>query len=101
MNQILLNGIDLNDLKQIISASIKEELASTVLFMPDQSAGHYLTRQEVSKLLHISLPTLNEWSKQGILQSYRIGNRVLYKKFEIEASMTVVKNLKYKKTSKT
>jgi len=52
---------------------------------------------QVAKLLRISLPTLNEWSKQGIVQSYRIGSRILYKKEEIETSIKEVRNLKYKR----
>ena len=39
-----------------------------------------LNHAEVASMLKISLPTLNEWSKRGIIQSYRIGSRVLYKR---------------------
>jgi len=43
------------------------------------------------------LPTLNDWSKLGRLQSYKMGNRVLYKKHEVENSLHQVATLKFKK----
>lgn len=54
-----------------------------------------LNRNEVAKLLQISLPTLNAWSKAGRIPSYRIGSRIRYKKNEVLDSLNVVG--KYKK----
>jgi len=34
-----------------------------------------LTRKKVCELLHISLPTLHKWIKQGKLTSYKLGNK--------------------------
>lgn len=48
---------------------------------------HYLTREEVSKLLKISLSTIHNWNKEGILQPYQIGGRVYFKASDIESSM--------------
>ena len=48
----------------------------------------YLTRNEVTELLKISLPTLWRWTKQNKLQSYFIGSRVLYKLDEVHNSLT-------------
>lgn len=45
-----------------------------------------LTREETAEHLRISLTTLWQWSKKGILPSYGIGNRVYYKRHEIENS---------------
>ena len=47
----------------------------------------YLTREEVSELLKISLSTIHNWTKRGILQPYQIGGRVYYKARDIESSM--------------
>ena len=47
----------------------------------------YLTREEVSELLKISLSTINNWKKKGILHPYQIGGRVYFKASEIESSM--------------
>lgn len=42
-----------------------------------------LTRNEAKDFLKISLPTLNNWTKKGMIKSYGIGGRVYYKKNEI------------------
>ena len=95
MNQILLNGIDLKDLLSSIGELIDKKLDQRNTIQPKKN--NFLSRQEVCKLLRISLPTLNDWSKLGRLQSYKIGNRVLYKQDEVESSLHQVSSLKYKK----
>lgn len=49
--------------------------------------NEYLTRLEVSELLKCDLSTVHNWSKKGKLFPYCIGNRVLYKRSEVEASL--------------
>ena len=97
MDQILLNGVSLNDIRNLVSEVIEEKLKGVPQKEISNASNSYLGRLEVAKLLRISLPTLNEWSKQGIVQSYRIGSRILYKKEEIETSIKEVRNLKYKR----
>lgn len=58
---------------------------------------NYLTRKETADKLHISLPTLNEYTKIGKLKGYRINGRVLYKEEEINSALTAVETLKYKR----
>ena len=94
MEPILLNGINLSDLKELMREVIDEKLNDFTKPVKSEDQ-EYLTRKEVAKLLKISLTTLNDWSKQGIVQAYRIGNRVLYKKKEIEDSVSKTQNLKY------
>lgn len=95
MGQIILSGIELDDLLSSISALIDKKLEERKPTQSKQSI--YLGRSEVCKLLKITLPTLNEWSKHGRLKSYKIGNRVLYKQEEIEDSLHQVNSLKFKK----
>ena len=52
----------------------------------------YLTRKETASKLHISLVTLNRLTNNGILQSFKIGGRVLYKSVEINKAIS--ENLK-------
>lgn len=51
----------------------------------------YRTRKETAKMLNISLPTLNEYTKKRILTGYRVGVRVLYKQSEIESALVKMK----------
>jgi len=56
-----------------------------------------LTRLETASILGISLPTLNEWTKQGIIPGYRISSRVRYKRAEIMEAVTKINTLKYRR----
>ncbi len=47
----------------------------------------WISRKDVSELLGISLPTIHEWGKQGILKPYKIGNRVRYRMSDIEKTL--------------
>lgn len=51
----------------------------------------YRTRKETAKMLKISLPTLNHYTKKRILTGYRVGARVLYKQSEIEVALMIMK----------
>ena len=43
----------------------------------------YLTRNEVSKVLNVTVQTLNNWRKEGVLNPLKIGGRVLYIKEDV------------------
>ena len=83
------------DLRTIMSDTIKQELAS---FKPvEQPKNHSLiTRQETANLLGISLPTLSTYSKEGKIQSYRIGTRIRFKYDEVINSVSKIQTLKYR-----
>ena len=48
----------------------------------------YLTRTEVADMLKCDLSTIHNWTKKGKLKSYGIGNRVYYKRAEVESVIT-------------
>jgi excisionase family DNA binding protein len=83
MEQIFLNGINVEQLLEKIGKLLDSRLNNTAT-PKTQIQPQYLSRKEVCTLLKISLPTLSERTKAGFLQSYRVGNRVLYKLTEIE-----------------
>jgi excisionase family DNA binding protein len=97
MNSLILQGINTEDLKNLFREVIDERLKQASNPKESDKGLAYLNRFEVAKILKISLPTLNNWSKAGTLQSYRIGNRILYKATEIEQAVETVRNIKYKR----
>lgn len=97
MEQILIQAINLEELLDKIGELIEKKLSARP---PDKIDVEHLSRLEVSELLKISLPTLNEWTKLGWLKSYKIGNRVLYKSKEVEESLQKVTSKKFKKYSR-
>lgn len=85
-----IESIEANDL---INRLDRMESAITALSgSPQQTAPEilsgYITRREVAKLFQISLVTVHDWTKKGILQAYKIANRVYYKQSEVESSLT-------------
>jgi excisionase family DNA binding protein len=98
MSEILLSSIPLAQLEQSIAKIIEEKLQAYLLNLPSQkSSKKYATREEVAKLLHITLPTLNQLTKSGALTAYRIGGRVLYDIAEVESSLNEIVTTKYKR----
>ncbi|MEB8328315.1 helix-turn-helix domain-containing protein [Flavobacteriaceae bacterium KMM 6897] len=67
--------------------SIQQELEDIKKNLQPKEPMELLTREETAEYLKISLSTLWHWSKRGILSSYGIGNRVFYKRSEIESSL--------------
>lgn len=47
----------------------------------------YLSKKETSSLLKVTLSTLDRWTKEGLLIAYGMGNRVYFKRSEIEATL--------------
>ena len=54
----------------------------------------YITRKEVAKLFNVSLVTVSDWTKKGILTAYKIANRVYFKRNEIDNALTQTKKSK-------
>ena len=73
-NQILLT-IPLTEFEEIQKRWIKDVITEiNTAAKPESTKPReiYGTRKEVAKVLKISLPTLNELSKTGIIKSYKI-----------------------------
>jgi hypothetical protein len=96
MKQIHINEISIDELLIRLSELIDAKRSQTILINSDKQ-NHYLTRIEVSKILKISLPSLTAYTKQGWLQSYKIGNRVLYKPEEIDLAIQKLSTYKHKR----
>jgi hypothetical protein len=90
-NSIILQNVSPEQLFTTFRDIVREELAQT----SPKDETHYLTRKEVSKLLHVSLPTLGTYSKRGIIKTHRIGSRILYAEVDIQAA--IKESPKYKR----
>jgi hypothetical protein len=96
MDKVILSNYTAEQLSAIISEAVDLAVRMIQEEGANQPKGEsYLSRKETSEKLKISLVTLNDWTKRGILKSYIIGGRVLYKNNEVEASLGEVKTVKY------
>jgi excisionase family DNA binding protein len=97
LDKFILSSIPLDELVTVISETVKKEVESATSFRKPESESEYITRQDAARILGISLPTLNDWSKRGVLPSYRIQSRVRYKKAEVLDSLKQVQTIKYRR----
>lgn len=96
MTQTILTTIPKEEFFTAIQDAVKIEIEKLNLHKPE-TPTEYITRKETAGILGISLPTLNDWSKQGIIPSYRIASRVRYKRAEVLNSLSKVQSLKYRR----
>lgn len=83
---ICLLPISIEELEDTIRKVITDSLRENQLSKPSNPEADYLTRIETARLLRVTLPTLSEWTKRGILHSYRMGSRIRYKRSEVNES---------------
>lgn len=89
-------GISPDELKESILTDVRAELKSLALnFQPTQPA-EYLTRQETAAILKVSLVTLSDWNNKKILNPFRLGNLIRYKRSEIEQALICINPKKEK-----
>lgn len=84
MQQIQFIQITPQQLQDAIIEGMKTQLNELKSNFQPKVPNEYLTRQEVSKMLKIDLSTIHNWCKKGKLNPYGIGNRVYFKRDEVE-----------------
>ena len=95
MQGFILTDFDFQQLKTEISESVVSELAKKLpSLLPPQKQDQILSRREAAKFLGLSLPTLHGYTITGIIQGYRIGNNIRYKKLELEKALINIKTSK-------
>ena len=75
---IYLRDISLEDLRNLIA----EEMRLALALKP---VPRNMTRDEVCRAGHITLPTLHNWVKKGLLHPSKVGGRVLFAEDEVMA----------------
>lgn len=80
-------GITPEELKESILIDVRAEIKSLAQNFQPIIPQEYITRQEVAKILKVSLVTLSDWNKKKILNPYRLGNLIRYKRSEIDQAL--------------
>lgn len=91
MIQQNLMTFETEELKAILSEMIKESIKE---LLPKESKKYY-TRNEVSKLLSVSLPTLHQYINSGKITALKIGGRTLFDADSINQSIQRKEVLRY------
>jgi len=75
-------------LQNAILQGIRQELEQLKTEFQPKQPTDLLTRNEVRELLKVDLSTVHNLTKNGKLKAYGIGNRVYYKRNEIDLVLT-------------
>lgn len=94
MNNLQIENVTVTEFSETLRSVIREELS---LLNPKESTPRFLSRQEVASLLKISLPTLNEYTRTGIIKGSRVGSRVLYDEASVKEAVKDIPTLKYRR----
>ncbi len=65
-----------------IEASLNVQ-SSTEEQTPQRDSEVFLTRKETAEFFSISLYTVHDWMKKGIIKPYKAGNRTYFKQSEL------------------
>jgi len=88
-NNIILSPIGIEELINRIALEVGNKLTGTFTAKTKNPQEEYLSRAETAQKLKISLGTLNQWSKDGRIERYRINRRVLYKLSDVKKLVTL------------
>lgn len=72
----------LDQLENAFKALVKNSVPAK-----DETKDRLLRRKDVSELLAVSLVTVDDWTRKGILTAYKAGKRVYYKSSEVEKAL--------------
>lgn len=95
--KLILDGMTVKDLQALISetvvGTIKKELKALA---PESGHDEYLTKEQVKRRLKCSLSTVNKYMKEGIIPSYTVSGKVLFKSKDVENVLRQLPSIKYK-----
>jgi excisionase family DNA binding protein len=97
--QVLLSPITLPELVSEITREVTRAMRAEVAAMPTTQPAapeELLSRDQAAQLLAITLPTLREYTHKGLVNGYRIGTRVRYKRSEVIASLQRIRTSRNK-----
>ncbi len=80
-NAMLIQGATMNDLENMMSRILDKKLANIIESTPkveDFPKDILYKRKDAAIRLQISLPTLDAWTRAGIINGRRIGTRIYY-----------------------
>src|SRR5210317_1109297 len=80
--------------EELVARVVNELKQSQQLANPQtiSQPEEYLTVKDVADLFQISVATVNNWRREGILIAYQIGGKVFFKRSEIGNSLVELKS---------
>lgn len=90
-NSILIQGATISDLESMMSRLLDKKLVNISTPKVDESPKDRLyKRKAAAEKLQISLVTLDNWTKLGVINARKIGSRVYYTDSDINNALRKV-----------
>ena len=89
-NTTILHEVSPDQITSLFNGLQKQLIELKQSFEPKKPL-EYLTRDEVAQFLKCDLSTVHNWTKKGKLIPYGLGNRVYYKRTEVENAIIPLK----------
>ncbi len=89
-NAMLIQGATMSDLENMMSRILDKKLANIIESTPkveDFPKDTLYKRKDAAIRLQISLPTLDAWTRAGIINGRRIGTRIYYTEKDINDAL--------------
>lgn len=83
-NSTLIHGITPDRIDSLFKG-LQSQLNELKQNFEPKTPAEYLTRSEVAEMFKCDLSTIHNWTKKGKLKAYGLGNRVYYKRHEVES----------------
>ncbi|GAB3341885.1 hypothetical protein GCM10027299_56220 [Larkinella ripae] len=99
MENIVLTQLSIPEVRQLFRQELENFFTARPPAPPNSAASteDLYTRQRTAKKLKISLPTLDDYTRRGIIKGYRVGRRVLYRPDDVEAALKEINTVKYQR----
>ncbi|SOC78850.1 DNA binding domain-containing protein, excisionase family [Salinimicrobium sediminis] len=86
-NVTQLHNATPEQLTDAILQGVKQQLEELKKQYKPKEPEEYLSRSEVAKLLKVDISTIHNWGKAGKLKRHGLGNRIYYKRSEVEQAI--------------
>lgn len=83
---IFFSQLTLQEFQKMLIKAL-EQVVEPLKSAKESRSMELLTRKEAAKLLRISLPTLADWTKQGIIHAIPMGRRIFYSLPDIQKTL--------------
>lgn len=83
----LFVAMPFSEFQEIIKKMINDALEQFVKKPLPPQTDKLLSIEEACALLHVSKVTIHKWKKRKLIQSYRIGRKIYFKKQELMNSL--------------
>ena len=85
-NSTLIHDVTYEEITSLFQG-LQNQLTEIKKNFEPKAPTEYLTRTELAEMLKCDISTIHNWTTKGILIPHGIGNRVYYKRKEVEAAL--------------